>query len=67
VSSEEREYIAELIRAAVRQGTLESVQRALSVAERYLAQHPDDWEVAFAIEPLVLMHDLLAAEQAAEL
>jgi uncharacterized protein YbgA (DUF1722 family) len=63
VSEQERERLASLIHEAYQQGTLEAVYRALQAAEQYLAQYPNDWDIAFAVEPLVLMYDLLEAER----
>lgn len=67
MSEQDRAQLLELVRVAYQQGTLKAVRQALQAAERYLAQYPSDWDIAFAVEPLVLMYDLLEGERQDEL
>lgn len=67
MSEQDRARLLVLIRAAYQEGTIEAVRRALQAAERHLIQYPNDWDVAFAVEPLVLMYDLLEGEWPDEL
>jgi hypothetical protein len=51
----ERDEVIRLIRLAMGTQRVETIDRALAAAKRYLDKHPDDWQVAAACEPLTLI------------
>jgi hypothetical protein len=51
----ERDQVLELIRRALTIASVETIERALAAAKRYLDRHPDDWQVVAACEPLYLL------------
>ena len=59
----ERDEIIKLIRRALAIGNIDTIDRALAAAKRYLDRHPDDWQLATACEPLVLMRSTLDNRQ----
>jgi cytochrome P450 len=51
----ERDQVLELICRALTIASVETIERALAAAKRYLDRHPDDWQVVAACEPLYLL------------
>jgi hypothetical protein len=51
----ERDQVLELVRRALTIASVETIERALAAAQRYLDRHPDDWQVVAACEPLYLL------------
>ena len=61
--TDDRERVIALVRDAYRTKERSAVDRALAAADRYLRAHPDDWQVALACEPLLLVAQELASER----